>query len=335
MRIRSVKPEFFKHAELFDAEKEFKLPLRLAFEGLWGASDREGRFKWRPRQLKTDILPYDDLDFGDVLNALEKTNFIVRYEADGKTLGYIPSFSEHQCINVREAKSILPEPPQRSHSNARALHKQEPNTHGHDSDNTVSARESSGLAQPTETQVVSAETEKCTCDNDECTCITVHAPGEGKGREVSMEGKGRERESPKKIPEILKPARKRALPPASDDVREVLAHLQALRGSKRAYIDGGEIPGAIKRGASVADCKLVLDWMKAKGESDEFWASYLTHTTPFRKSTFSGYLVEASDWAEAGRGPIKSGRSVYGKGQRDRSLDHVPSSKADFDAKGF
>lgn len=51
-RIRTVKPELFKHEELFDAEQNSKLPLRLAFIGLFTVADREGRFKWRPRTLK-------------------------------------------------------------------------------------------------------------------------------------------------------------------------------------------------------------------------------------------------------------------------------------------
>ena len=50
MRIRTVKPEFFTHEGLFDAEKATKLPLRVAFVGLWCAADREGRFRWEPRR---------------------------------------------------------------------------------------------------------------------------------------------------------------------------------------------------------------------------------------------------------------------------------------------
>jgi hypothetical protein len=62
-RIRTIKPEFFRHADLYEAEKETGLPLRLAFAGLWTAADREGRFKWRPRELKLDCLPHDEVDF--------------------------------------------------------------------------------------------------------------------------------------------------------------------------------------------------------------------------------------------------------------------------------
>lgn len=110
-RIRSVKPEFFKHEELAEAEFDTKLPVRLAFAGLWTQADREGRFAWRPARLKTDVLPYDDVDFARVLHALEQVGVIRRYEVDGKTYGCIPSFKEHQVINHAEAKSKLPPPP--------------------------------------------------------------------------------------------------------------------------------------------------------------------------------------------------------------------------------
>jgi hypothetical protein len=110
-RSRIVKPEFFKHVELFDAEQAAGLPLRLAFEGLWCVADREGRFGWRPRELKLDVLPYDRIDFGEVLDALEHYGFIQSYTVDGKRYGVIPSFLMHQTFHHREAASKLPPPP--------------------------------------------------------------------------------------------------------------------------------------------------------------------------------------------------------------------------------
>lgn len=110
-RIRTVKPEFFRHRRLYLAEKETKLPLRVAFAGLWGCADREGRFKWEPEELKLDCLPYDDLDFSRVLDALGTRHFIAKYEAAGRWYGCIPAFKLHQVINNRESPSSLPVPP--------------------------------------------------------------------------------------------------------------------------------------------------------------------------------------------------------------------------------
>lgn len=110
-RIRTVKPEFFKHEELYQAEVEEKLPLRLAFIGLFGVSDREGRFKWRPNQIKLDILPYDKVDFSLVLDALGTRGFIEEYEDEnGERFGFIPTFLDHQVINNRESESKIISP---------------------------------------------------------------------------------------------------------------------------------------------------------------------------------------------------------------------------------
>ncbi|MEJ2376196.1 MAG: hypothetical protein P8Y71_12535 [Pseudolabrys sp.] len=108
--IRTIKPEFFRHEGLFEAECQTGLPLRVAYAGLWTAADREGRFVWQPRALKLDCLPYDEIDFSRVLDALETRGFIVRYGVDGKQYGYIPPWHDHQIINNREKGSILPEP---------------------------------------------------------------------------------------------------------------------------------------------------------------------------------------------------------------------------------
>jgi 5-methylcytosine-specific restriction endonuclease McrA len=119
-RIRTIKPGFFRHVALYDAEKETGLPLRVAFAGLWTCADREGRFRWQPRELKLDCLPHDDVDFSRVLDALEAADFVRRYEANGETFGFVPSWSKHQVVNVREAKSALPPPPPELHVRAHA-----------------------------------------------------------------------------------------------------------------------------------------------------------------------------------------------------------------------
>ena len=108
MRIRTVKPEFFTHAELSDIERISNVPIRLAFIGLWCACDREGRFKWDARRLGVQILPYDHVDFEFILDILQTNGFIEKYEVDGKTYGFVPSFSRHQVINNREQESSLP-----------------------------------------------------------------------------------------------------------------------------------------------------------------------------------------------------------------------------------
>ena len=110
MRIRTVKPEFFSHEELFELEVETSLPIRVCFIGLWCAADREGRFRWQPRRLKSQIAPYDEIDFSRVLDALATRGFICRYACPTGEYGWIPTFSKHQVINNRERASDLPDP---------------------------------------------------------------------------------------------------------------------------------------------------------------------------------------------------------------------------------
>jgi hypothetical protein len=162
-RIRSVKPEFLRHAGLYRLEVETGLPCRMGFLGLWTAADREGRFKWRPEELKLDALPHDAIDFANVLEALRGGGHIVMYVVDGKPYGYIPSWHDHQAINTREAKSTIPDP----------------------TDEAIA--EADGLFVPSNATHVHARA--CT---ETHTTRRVLAQGEGKGRE----GKGREGDSP-------------------------------------------------------------------------------------------------------------------------------------------
>lgn len=118
-RIRTIKPELFQHSDLFDIEQETGLPLRLAWIGLFTCCDREGRFKWRPRELKLQVLPYDEVDFSRVLDALASRGFLVRYASQDEIYGCIPSWSKHQYVNNKESQSSIPPPLQNQSLDAR------------------------------------------------------------------------------------------------------------------------------------------------------------------------------------------------------------------------
>lgn len=113
-RIRTVKPELFKHEDLYDLEKESGLPIRVAFIGMFTCCDREGRFKWRPRTLKLDVLPHDEIDFSRVLDALWSRGFVLKYAINGDEYGLIPTFNKHQVINNKESASEIPHPEENS-----------------------------------------------------------------------------------------------------------------------------------------------------------------------------------------------------------------------------
>jgi hypothetical protein len=110
-RKRLIAPQFFLHGELFDAERDSGLPIRLAFAGLWGQADRRGIFEWKPRELKLCVLPYDVCDFAAVLETLEARGFVVRYTVDGTTYGKIPSLKRWQTFHHKETESDAPDMP--------------------------------------------------------------------------------------------------------------------------------------------------------------------------------------------------------------------------------
>lgn len=102
MRIRSIKPEFFKHDILCEMT-----PLsRILFIGLWCMADCAGRLEDRPKRIKAEVLPYDEADIQQMLNDLKDRGFINRYEADGQQVIEIPSFARHQRITGKEADSL-------------------------------------------------------------------------------------------------------------------------------------------------------------------------------------------------------------------------------------
>lgn len=110
-RIRTIKPELFTHEGLFDLEQKTGLPIRICWCGLFTVADKEGRFIWRPRTLKTSVCPYDNLDLAKVLDALFDAGFVDRYQVDGETYGCIPTWRKHQLLNNRERESTIPPDP--------------------------------------------------------------------------------------------------------------------------------------------------------------------------------------------------------------------------------
>ncbi len=113
-RRRLISPEFFQHRGLFEAEAKSGLPLRVAFAGLWGHTDRRGLFEWDPDRLKLAVLPWDTgVEFAAVLAALEAYGFVRSYVVAGRRYGVVPSFSRWQTFNKNErAAERIPSPSQ-------------------------------------------------------------------------------------------------------------------------------------------------------------------------------------------------------------------------------
>jgi len=105
-RIRTVKPEFFRHEGLQKLEIDYPAyhPM-LVFEGLWLQCDKLGHFHWKPSQLHLDILPFIKFNIEHSLYILEAYGFIKRYVVDTKEYGEIATFEEHQRITGSEFKN--------------------------------------------------------------------------------------------------------------------------------------------------------------------------------------------------------------------------------------
>lgn len=74
----------FIDEQLFEAEKNKGLPLRIAYLGLVAESDKNGCFPWMPRTLKHKICPHDDgVIFTDVLEVLEALALIEHHDEHG------------------------------------------------------------------------------------------------------------------------------------------------------------------------------------------------------------------------------------------------------------
>ena len=76
-RIRSIKPEFFKHLDL--QELEISHPgqnIMLVYAGLWTQCDKNGVFFCNAKVLKNEILPYLDFDMQKTLDILENRDIL-------------------------------------------------------------------------------------------------------------------------------------------------------------------------------------------------------------------------------------------------------------------
>ena len=103
-RARNIKPSFFKNETLVELPFEH----RLLFVGLWTLADRDGKLEDRPKRIKMEVFPADDVNVEAGLSLLEESGFIERYEAAGVKVIVINNFAKHQSPHHTEKASELP-----------------------------------------------------------------------------------------------------------------------------------------------------------------------------------------------------------------------------------
>ncbi|MFZ6875946.1 hypothetical protein ACO0LF_28120 [Undibacterium sp. Di27W] len=105
-RARNIKPGFFKNDEL----SEIPPFGRLLFIGLWTIADRSGRLENRPKGIKGNLFPHDEIDVVSLLAALHKHGFIQLYTVDRIKYIQICKFDVHQNPHMNEDDSEIPAP---------------------------------------------------------------------------------------------------------------------------------------------------------------------------------------------------------------------------------
>lgn len=339
MRIRTIKPEFFLHEQLFEAERQTGLPLRLAYIGLWCAADREGRFKWEPRKLGIQILPYDEVDFAAVLHALVEANCVIRY-GENAEYGFIPSFKRHQHINQREASSKLPAfDCTETHVHAHALPAREHVAHniaqpvretvfardkqcvrcGSENDLTIdhifprsiggthalqnlrTLCRSCNSARPVAGQALIDDLAKdgFSLDDMQRMCTHVHARGEGKGKEGNNTLPLAAEASPKKPAEPADPRFKPFLDAFCTEYEKATGHKYAIQGQK----DGSQLKRLLK---AIPDVQIdewchSLEWCRQVAKNDVYAKSCVKTTGSL--AAFASAWPQILDYSQSYKNP--------------------------------
>lgn len=113
MRIRSIKPEFWRSTDATSLSREH----RLLFIGLWSYCDDNGVGVDDYRQIAADLFPLEEdpkeaRDYvREGLARISRALLLVRYEVDGKPLIYVPTWDKHQRVD-RPNKPRWPRPPE-------------------------------------------------------------------------------------------------------------------------------------------------------------------------------------------------------------------------------
>lgn len=104
-RARNIKPAFFQNEDLI----ELDFATRLLFIGLWTVADREGRLADRPKRIKMQVFPADNVDVDTALDELDHSGFIERYVVHGERYIQIINFGRHQNPHGKEANTEIPD----------------------------------------------------------------------------------------------------------------------------------------------------------------------------------------------------------------------------------
>lgn len=105
-RIRTVKPEFWSSEQVVSCS----IPARLLFIGLWNFCDDSGVHEAKPRRIKMEIFPDDDLSPDEIqalIDELIDQDLVRRYSAGDRDYLIVTGW-HHQRIDQPTFKHPLP-----------------------------------------------------------------------------------------------------------------------------------------------------------------------------------------------------------------------------------
>jgi hypothetical protein len=94
-RIRTIKPEFWIDEKIV----ELTLAARLLFIAVWNFADDQGYLDDKPRRIKMQVFPGDDIDVEAVLDELVGTGLLDRYDSPIGPVLHVRNWSRHQRID--------------------------------------------------------------------------------------------------------------------------------------------------------------------------------------------------------------------------------------------
>lgn len=94
-RIRTIKPEFWIDETL----TECSLGARLLFIALWNFADDQGYVDDKPKRIKAQVFPSDDIDVAPLLDELVERGRLVRYDSPIGPVLHIRNFDRHQRVD--------------------------------------------------------------------------------------------------------------------------------------------------------------------------------------------------------------------------------------------
>lgn len=94
-RIRTIKPEFW----VDDVMVELPIEARLLFIGMWNFVDDEGYIEDKPKRIKMQIFPADNILIEDSLSALCDSGRLHAFDSDQGPLLRVANWERHQRIN--------------------------------------------------------------------------------------------------------------------------------------------------------------------------------------------------------------------------------------------